>query len=323
MIHILAAITLSSSASAEPKANAFLAALDNDQRQEAVLPYTSERKFEWHFVPRARHGVSWKDLAEPQRRLAHNLLKASLSDVGYARVEAIRALEPILSEIERGNPSRDEDLYFFSFFGTPTPTGTWGWRYEGHHLSLSFFYSDGRLISSTPQFLGSNPARHPKDGSQILGETKDLAFKLVKSLDPDQMKLAVLSERTFGDIVTGNTRRAMIESRAGLRWSKLTDSQQALLLDLMRAHTTVQSREEQARRMKQIESVETRDLVFAWAGKTEPDGPHYYRILGKDLLIEYDNTQNNGNHIHTVWRNRAEDFGGDPLVSHYEHSHRR
>lgn len=302
------------------EAHGFLATLSQSQRAKAVFAANSDQIYNWHFVPRSRPGLPWGEMNAEQQAAAHALLKSSLSKIGYQKIEEIRSLEPILKELEGGNPGRDERLYTFAFFGEPSDTKPWAWRYEGHHLSLTFVYRDGVLIASTPQFLGSNPEEHK--GKRPLAKERDLAYKLLEALKPDQLAKAHIAARSPGDIVTGNARKAAIEGRRGLPYGELDGTQKRLLLDLLRAHAEVQSEKEQTRRMKQIQEQELGDLVFAWMGTTERKGRHYYRIQGKNLIVEYDNSQGNGTHVHTVWRNQREDFGADPLLDHYEHGHR-
>lgn len=307
------------------EANALIALLSEDQRRRGVFPVDSDQLTNWHFVPRDRPGFAWSSLSAEQKNAGHRLLKAALSKVGYEKIEAIRALEPILYEMENRNPGRDENNYAFSFFGSPSDTKPWAWRYEGHHLSLTFVYRDGQLVSSSPQFLGTNPAEvdsGPKKGTRILHKEQDIALQLLASLTPDQLKVAKIAEQTTGDIITGAARVAAIEGRKGLSYGAMSESQRKMLLKLLQAHAEVQSEREQMRRIRQIEEEEVSELVFAWMGSPERRARNYYRIQGKNLIIEFDNSQNNGNHIHTVWRNRKEDFGADVLKEHYQHGHR-
>lgn len=307
------------------EANAFLTTLNPEQRSKALFALDSDQLYNWHFVPRSRPGLSWGEMTPSQQKAAHDLLKSGLSKVGYQKIEDIRSLEPVLKELEGGSPGRDERLYTFSIFGTPSNSAPWAWRYEGHHISLTFVYRDGRLVASTPQFLGSNPEQvlaGPKKGLRPLPKERDLAFKLLKTLGPDQLTKAKISSNTTGDIITGNDRKAAIEGNQGLPYGELTTAQKQLLMELLKAHAEVQSEKEQARRVKQIEDEELGNLVFAWMGATDGKGRHYYRIQGKNLIVEYDNSQGNGTHIHTVWRNKKEDFGADPLLDHYQNGHK-
>lgn len=307
------------------EAHAFLSSLQTEQRSKALFPVDSDQLYNWHFVPRSRPGLPWGEMSAAQQEAAHNLLKSSLSKVGYQKIEDIRSLEPVLKALENGNPGRDENLYTFSFFGEPSDNKPWAWRYEGHHISLTFVYRDGKLVASTPQFLGSNPEEvlsGPKKGLRPLSKPRDLAYQLLEILAPEQMQKTRIAVQSPGDIITGNERQASIKEKRGLPYKEMSAAQKRYLLELLRAHAEVQSEKEQARRMKHIQDEELDDLVFAWMGTTERKGRHYYRIQGKNLLVEYDNSQGNGTHVHTVWRNLKEDFGGDPLKDHYEHGHR-
>lgn len=307
------------------EAHALLATLSSEQRAKALFAASSDQLYNWHFVPRSRPGLPWGEMTADQQKAGHDLLKVSLSKVGYQKVEDIRSLEPVLKELEGGNAGRDERLYTLSFFGEPSDTKSWAWRYEGHHISLTFVYRDGRLVASTPQFLGSNPEQvvsGPKKGLRPLPKERDLAFKLLSTLKPDQLAKVKIGSETKGDIITGNARQAVIEGHLGLAYREMSTEQKKALLELLKAHAEVQSDKEQARRMKQIEAEELNDLVFAWMGATDGEGRHYYRIQGKNLIVEYDNSQGNGTHIHTVWRNKKEDFGADPLLGHYQHGHK-
>lgn len=305
------------------QAGAFLQTLSPDQRQKALLDPGSPGRTDWHYIPKPRLGLPWKEMNAEQKKEAESLLRASLSKAGYDKIETIRSLEPILGQMEGGNAGRDPGLYYFVFFGEPDDAKDWSWRYEGHHISLTFAFHQGRLVASTPQFLGSNPAQvagGPLKGTRVLAKEQDLAFQLAESLTPTQLSEAHIATAAPADIVTSNARRASIEGHKGVPYKDLSPDQKKLLLDLLRAHAEVQSEKEQARRLSLILSEEIDHIVFAWMGPIQRKGRHYYRIQGENLLVEYDNTQEDGNHIHTVWRNLKEDFG-DPLLDHYSHDH--
>lgn len=297
----------------------FLASLTDAQRKATLLPFDSESKFDFHYVPRTRRGVSLGDMDAKQRAAAEALLRASLSQAGYDKVEQIRQLEAALRQIEN-NPGRDPSRYHFLFFGEPHASKPWAWRYEGHHISLTFAFREGKLAASTPQFLAASPAVSPN--GEPLKKERDLGFAMLESLTADQRKAAIISERAPADILTTNTRRAAIEDRKGVSYQSMSRAQKDALLALVAVHAQVQSKEESARRMKLFAMENPDDLVFAWMGPAEKNRRHYYRIQGRDMLIEYDNTQDDGNHIHTVWRNLREDFGGDPLEAHHHENHR-
>jgi hypothetical protein len=297
----------------------FLASLDGAQRKETLLAFDSESRFDFHYVPLARKGVSLGEMNGRQRAAAEDLLRASLSQTGYSKIEQIRQLEVVLRQIEN-NPRRDPNRYHFLFFGQPHASRPWTWRYEGHHISLTFAFRDGKLVASTPQFLAASPA--VSGNGEPLKKERDLGFALLNSLTAEQRKTATISDRAPVDILTTNTRRAAIEGRKGIPFRSLDSAQKDALLALVAAHAEVQSKDESVRRMRLFALEDPDDLVFAWMGPAERNRRHYYRVQGRDILIEYDNTQDDGNHIHTVWRNLKEDFGGDPLEAHHHASHR-
>lgn len=301
-------------------AESFLAKLTAQQREEACLPYDSQDRTSWMYVPGKRPGISWAEMTPAQRDLGRELLKAAVSEAGFAKVESIRLLEDTLREMEN-NPGRDKEAYWFAFFGPPDSATPWTWRYEGHHLSLSFTVIGGRVQSTTPQFLGTNPAEvksGPQKGQRVLAKEYDLALELMASLNPTDRAKAIVSPTAPGDILTGNKRTAAIEGRQGLAASKMSASQRSILLDLIGLHAGVQVDAVSKARMNRAAKEE---LVFAWMGKPERGQPNYYRVQGESFLIEFDNTQNGGNHIHAVWRDLEGDFGGDVLAQHYAHGH--
>jgi len=259
-----------------------------------------------------------------QREAAVELLRQSLSAEGFSKVEAIRNLESVLAEMENGNASRDPKRYWFVFYGNPSEPSQWVWRYEGHHISLTFGNKNGRLISSTPQFLGTNPAEVKMGslkGQRVLGPQQDLGFQMVESLSAAQQATAILSKDAPSDILTTSARKASIEGDLGLRFHQLTASQKVIFKKLLASHYSVQNIPEQKRRLAAISKEEFNDLTFVWLGPVDRRGKHYYRIQGKSFLVEYDNTQSDGNHVHTVWRDFAGDFGQDVLAEHYVHEH--
>jgi len=298
----------------------FVNSLSEAQRNQAVLPANSPDRTTWTYVPGKRKGVSWSELTDTQKNAARELLQASLSTEGCQKIEAIRGLEPILAEMENGNKDRDPNRYWFVFFGAPNQDSPWLWRYEGHHVSLTFASIGNLVVSSTPQFLGSNPAEHK--GIRVLAKEQDLGFQLVESLSTEQRTKAILSEVAPNDIVTGASRKAAIEGHLGIPYNNLDPTQQKLLKELGQTHTTVQAKSEQSRRLDTIEGEGYDHIVFAWMGPIRRDARHYYRIQGKSFVIEYDTTQDNGNHVHTVWRDFNGDFGEDALANHYAHDHR-
>ena len=198
----------------------------------------------------------------------------------------------------------------------------WAWRAEGHHVSLNFTYSEGKLISSSPQFFGANPAEvrsGSKKGFRALPEEQDLGVELIQLLTPEQLVKALVGNEAPPEIVTSNARKAAVQSQSGLKYSEMTEPQKKSLARLLAVHTSPQNESEAKRRQSRVD---LNTVVFAWMGSTKVGSGHYYRIQGSKFLVEYDNTQNNANHVHVVWRDFDGDFGEDQLTRHYaNHPH--
>ncbi len=329
IISLLAVFTLIDAAARQRSAVAmaegakqFLAALTPEQRAKASFVFEDEERFNWHFIPRARKGVPIKELNAEQRKLAHNFLKTGLSQRGYLKVTEIMALEEVLRELEGGRgPVRDPDLYYFSVFGTPSAKGRWGWRVEGHHLSLNFTVVNGTLVSNSPSFMGANPAevrQGPRQGLRILGAEEDKARALLLSLDEKQRLQAIFDATAPRDIITGNSKQVDPLSPAGIPASQLNKQQRELLKALLDEYLSRMPEDLAAERSEKLRRAGFEKIHFAWAGSSERNQPHYYRVQGPTFLIEYDNTQNNANHIHSVWRDFKGDFGRDLLREHYQ-----
>jgi len=307
-------------------ARAFLATLDPAQRAQAVLPFNSEERFHWFYTPVARKGIPLKALTPPQGAAALNLLRAGLSEKGYSKAETIRQLETVLRELEGGRgPARDPELYFFTFFGEPAEGGasTWGWRYEGHHCSQNWTIVNGKSIASSPQFFGANPAEVREGamkGTRVLRAEEDLGYSLLQSLTDAQRSKAVLPGPAPTDIVTRNERKAAIQADTGITYAALNHDQQGTLLALIEEYLNAQPRALARQRLDKIRSAGLDTITFAWMGGLERGIGHYYRVQGKTFLIEFDNTQNNANHIHCVWRDFNGDWGEDLLEEHYHNS---
>ena len=312
-------------------ATAFLASLTPEQRQQAVFPFESDERTHWHFIPTEgfpRKGLTVKEMTEPQRALAHALLKAGLSQRGYMTATAIMAHETLLGGLERREReggrqaegfARDPVRYFFSVFGTPSAKTPWGWRVEGHHVSLHFTMANGNVIASSPAMFGSNPAEvleGPTKGTRILAAREDTARELLLSLDETQRTQAVINGVAPNDIVTMNRLAVTPLSPIGIEAAKLTARQRDLLMKVVDTYVGPMADDIAADRMAQLQKAGLEKIGFAWAGEAERGKKHYYRIQGPTFLIEYDNTQNNGNHIHSVWRDFTNDFGRDLLREH-------
>ncbi len=298
----------------------FLAALTPEQKAKTVFDLKSEERVNWHFVPKERKGLAFKEMSPAQRHLAHALLGSVLSQRGVFKVATLMSLEQVLHELENNAPHRDADLYYLSVFGTPGKE-VWGWRIEGHHLSMNFVVRGDTVLASTPSFLGVNPAevrRGPRQGLRLLSVEEDLGRQLAKSLDADQRKLGFIATEAPRDIITGAERKVKPLAPAGLPATQLNPEQRELLKRLIQEYVHRHRAEVAEADRRRIEAAGWQNISFAWAGSLEPGQGHYYRIQGPTFLLEYDNTQNNANHIHTVWRDFENDFGEDALRKHYE-----
>jgi hypothetical protein len=256
----------------------------------------------------------------PQRTAAFTLLQSALSTQGYLKATGVMRLEGILAVIEDRPDYRDPENYHFWVFGTPSLTEPWAWRFEGHHISISFT-SVGGLTITGPAFMGTNPARvatGPYSGWRLLAAEEDLGRTLVTALDASQRERAIISANAPNDIQTGTSREAMIDPVAGLPFSAMDEVQKLMLLRLLDEYLGNFEPEHAADRRARISEVGLDELHFAWMGSLEVGARHYYRIHGPTILIEYDNTQNGANHIHSVVRDLENDFGGDLLRRHYE-----
>ncbi|MEX2244509.1 MAG: DUF3500 domain-containing protein [Fimbriimonadaceae bacterium] len=298
----------------------FLATLDKDRHDRAVMPFDSDYRTLWRYTPATRQGISWKDLDSSQTKLAQDFIRNEVGDLGSLRTELVRKVEQVLAEIE-GSPRRDKDNYLITFFGVPSTQGKWGWRYEGHHISLNLTYDGNRRVSSSPQFFGSNPAEVPigeHKGLRMLAKEEDLAIELLASLTEGQRKIAIISGQAPNEIFTAENQRAARQGDQGITYDQLTPSQQKGLLALIRANAKSQKSPEITRRLTAIEKAGYDKIQFAWMGAPDRSAAHYYRIQGPTFLIEFDNSQNRANHIHLVWRDFEGDFGRDVLKEHYE-----
>ncbi len=327
----------------------------------------------WFYTPTDHGGLTVHQQRPAQQRAAMRLVATGLSTAGYVTVATTMGLENVLDHTEgfmtrfdreRG---RDPGLYYLRVFGEPGGRAPWGWRYGGHHVSLNNLVVDGALVSTTPCFMGADPAASPLLGGAVnrpLGRVEDLARDLVRSLTPELAARAVLVPRAPSDLVTANRTRVAAGDRviplAGI-WRDPhfpDDVEQAKLralsdaVDDAAAYTdehhaavayTAQPKGVPAAELDAGQREMLRALLgtyldrvpaevspghryadetaldavhLAWAGPTEPGAPHYYRLQGPRLLLEWDNTQRGANHAHSVWRDPEADFGLDVLAAH-------
>ena len=312
-------------------ANKFLASLTPEQRQQATLPFESDDRFRFHYIPNEmfpRKGLQIKAMTEPQRALAHELMKTGLSQHGYLTASLIMALEEVLRALESTTGdigaggrrfARDPLEYYVTIFGTPAPKGSWAWRVNGHHLALNFTINDGTAVASAPTFFGSNPAEvreGPKKGTRLLASEEDTARALVQALDEAQRKTAIIQAAALNEIATANAVKVDPLAPTGIAASAMTPAQRELLMKVVDAYVSQMTADVAAERMEKIKRAGPEKIAFAWAGETERGKKHYYRVQGPTFLIEFDNSQNDGNHIHSIWRDFNGDFGRDLLREH-------
>jgi hypothetical protein len=260
-----------------------------------------------------------------QKRLAEALLGAGLSQQGYIKALSIMSLEDVLKLMENGTgPQRDPDGYFFTIFGEPSSASPWGFSMEGHHVSQNYTVVGGK-VQDSPSFFGTNPAEikeGPRKGMRVLAAEEDAARDLMTSFDAEQKKVALVDQTAYKDIFTMASRKAALEGQpSGLSASKMNAKQFAMLTVLLEVYAENVPEQLAQARMEMVKKA-GKNINFAWAGVLERGGPHYYRVQAPTFLIEYDNTQNNNNHIHSVWRDYNGDFGLDMLKAHYQSSHR-
>ena len=325
-------------------ATVFLATLTPEQRQKATYPFDSEERFNWHFVPRERKGLPLKQMTPEQRTAAMAMLNTTLSKQGYEKATSIMDMENVLRVIDNRPPNdtyRDPENYSFTVFGEPSAKDPWSWRIEGHHLSLQFLSLTGRVIAQTPTFFGSNPgilkfdsgmadkrmsdprvANLPQKGRQIFKQETERAFALLKTLNADQRKQAVIAAVAYPEMVTSNKRKAALETMDGLKVADMTAQQRKLFMELLQGYLTNYRITLAKQQLDKLEKAGLDNLRFAWAGDLTPELGEgkgwYYRIHGPTILIEFDNSQTNANHIHTVVRDLTNDWGEDLLQEHYK-----
>jgi hypothetical protein len=302
----------------------WLEALSADERRQAVWPFESTERGNWHYAPRERNGLPLHAMTDHGQRAARRLLESSLSEQGAAKARAIMALEDVLRELEGGPPGgrRDPLKYSFTVFGDPLRP-PWGWRVEGHHLIVNVSVSNSGEVAMTPTFWGANPARIPfgeRAGERTLEDEYCLALELAQTLTAGQRRDAVIAGRPVGDIVTARGRARAVGEPIGLPCAGLDDRQRSILAALVAAYVDdVASPAAAVYRRRALGDVGA--LRLAWAGGMAEGEPFYYRLHGSRLLIEFDCTPDDANHIHSVWRDPTNDWGRDILGEHYRDHH--
>lgn len=302
----------------------FVATLTADQKAKAVFAFDDPERFNWHFTPyqedkKPKHkGVSVGEMTKAQKEAALALLRAGTSPGGYEKATTIMSLEAILNDLEKGRgPGRNPGWYFFTIYGDPSKTGPWGWRVEGHHLSLNFTLDGGKVVSTTPAFFGANPATFiagERKGQKVLPEAEDLAKNLFRSLDADQKKVAH-RDRPFPEIEEEKKTATKVAEPVGLPASRMTEKQRELLQKLIEGYARRMPADVAEREMAAVRQAGLDKVHFAYTGGVEPGQPHTYRVQGPTFVIEFLNVQADGagnpaNHIHSAWRSlTGNDFG--------------
>lgn len=308
----------------------WLDGLVDAQRTEAIFPFEASERFVWAYTPGPRKGLALRDMRPPQRAAASAIVSAAASTRTAGEIAAIIALETVLGQFERaggrsGWLRRDPELYWFAVFGTPGTTTPWSWRLGGHHVAIHVTLADDRVIGTTPSFLGANPAMipsGPRAGERTLAGEEELARALLAELSPRERGVAVVGDVAPADILTGAGRVADVRAvPGGIRHADLGGPRQAALERLIR-HYLARTRPDVAQpAWEHLVAGGLGDATFAWAGSDAPGRGHYYAIRGPGFVIEYDNTQNDANHIHAVWRDLDNDWGEDLLASHLVAAH--
>ena len=317
-------------------ANRFLAALDENQRGRVTFPFDTDERMNWHFIPDntklaidtlgVRKGLTLRDMSPYQRHLASALLAAGLSQSGYIKAVTIMSLEEVLRVMEGdAGEHRNPEKYYFSIFGTPADTGAWGYRVEGHHVSQNYTVVNGKVLGG-PSFFGANPAevrQGPRKGLRVLAAEDDLGSDLIRTLDEPEQKIAIVDANAYPEILTAASRKAALKGQpSGLSAAKMSSNQFDALIALVEEYAHNVPDELAKHRMEQLNQA-GKNVFFAWAGGTKPGDPHYYRVQTPAFLVEMDDTQDNANHIHSVWRDSEGDFGQDLLKQHYSASHQK
>ncbi len=307
-------------------AREFLGSVNAAERSRITFPLAHAERFDWHYIPRQREGLAWGAMTPPQRQLTNALLAAALSPDGQKKVQGIRTAEEVLYQRSGGSSFRDPGNYFLTFFGQPAAAGPprergpWGWRFEGHHLSLNFTLQNNRVISTTPFFFGANPATVREGthrGLRPLAAEEELGRALLRLFTGALRQKVVISASAPRDIITGVDRRADPGPAQGVPMGAMNEEQRRALWALIEMYAERLRPELAQTELEKITRAGRGKIYFAWAGGAESGQPHYYRIHGPTFLIEYDNTQDNANHIHTVWRDFEGDWGLDLLRDHY------
>lgn len=311
-------------------AKTFVGSLSPEQKAKACFTLQDDERENWHFVPIERKGLGLREMSPQSELLAKALLSTGLSHRGMMKALTIMSLEEVLFQMEGAadeskraatREKRDPRKYFVCIFGEPAPKGTWAWRFEGHHLSLSFTIKDGEVLRATPSFFGSNPGEvreGPLAGVRVLANEEELGRQLVKSLTPEQAAKAIVPGDAPKEMLSAQERKINPFTPDGLPDGEMNDAQKALLKRILVEYL---GRVRPDLAEEALTEIKKSPASFVWMGGTDRGQPHYYRVQGKTFLLEYDNVQNGANHVHCVWRSFEGDFGRDILGEHLKAEH--
>jgi hypothetical protein len=305
--------------------NQFISSLTAPQKAKIVQDFNADTREKWHFLPWSsyeRQGLPLKVLRPDQKELVHRLLQSSLSDTGYKQTTEIIGLEKVLAASSGDPVYRDPERYYISIYGDPAREDVWMWTFEGHHVSLHFT-TVADQVSYAPRFFGSNPGRimeGERKGFSPLVNEEDMGLQLINMLSSDQQKIAIFNEKAYNDVISFN--KSAVEKLApeGILVSNLNATQKKLVMDIIYEYVSTIPADQAMEKISSIRKEEMNEMRFAWAGATTLGKAHYYRIQAKTFMIEFDNSQNNANHIHSVWRDFDGDFGRDLLKEHYHNT---
>ena len=303
----------------------FVETLSAAQRDQTLWPFDEGERFNWHYVPRERAGLPIQQMSPASKSALHDLLRYALSEAGYQKAVDVMSLEEPLGLIENHRRHyRHPENYSVTIFGTPGRL-PWGWRIEGHHLSLNFTAVTEELLGVTPAFWGANPARvpdgYPMAGHRTLGRETDLSYRLIRNLSDPERARAIIRDTSVGNIITEPGREDALRERQGLPLAAMDDGLRHLALELLETYANNLQGPLAAAELDRVREAGIDQIHFAWGGPLEEGHPNYWRLHGPITLIEYDNTQNNANHIHSIWHDLTNNWGRDLLREHYDHGH--
>lgn len=323
-------------------ASHFINSLEPLKKKVALLRFDDTARMKWNNLPiglRARAGISIGAMSEEQRRLLHRLLSVSLSSQGYLKATSIMHLDNLLNDFYDSlfaNKKINERMlqnmrnlqwshknFYLAFFGLPGDS-LWGYKIEGHHLSVNFSFVNNKL-SIAPFFIGTDPAEYmigEYAGWRVLGQEEDLGIKLAKSLSASQLKKATISNEVPGDIFTSAESGKRLLDYQGIKASELNTAQKKLIQHIIREYVFNFEYDKASEEFNKILKAGIDNIYFGWIGPVDESQKHYFVLNGPNFIIEFDN---NGfgaaNHIHTIWREKGNDFGEDILKKHYQQSH--